>query len=652
MLGKKTGRQMKLQSIRLSNFRCFGPESTELSFEDLTFLIGPNGSGKTAIMHALCRLFAFDPSLKRIQKADFHVPHDEMETTDERSLWIEADFLFPELLDDDGEHPTIPPHFTHMRLDDAEGIPRVRFRLDACMGGDGDIEDTLQYVLDLDADGAPLNTAAVQRAERNNIQVHYLPARRDPADHIAFSANALLGRLLRAVKWDAERETIKNLTDQISDSLAGNLSVVSLSTKLTSAWKGLHKGSYFADPSISFVASEIEALLRHLSVSFSPGHDERLVDFSRLSDGQKSMLYLSLVLSCQAIGRSVLNGEDDTFDPDKLKPAVFTLVAVEEPENSLSPHYLGRIVSALRDLVGKEDAQALIATHAPSMLHRVAPESIRYLRLTDARQTQVTRIEMPPAADEAHKFVREAVQAFPELYFSRLVVLGEGDSEEIVLPRLFRAKGAPVDECAISVVPLGGRHVNHFWRLLSALNIPFITLLDLDLARHQGGWGRVRYASNQLLTHLPAGTGLDGAVVAGIPVWNGVEKLLDREPDLHWLEYLEGQSVYFSAPLDIDFAMLKNFPAAYELDEADYIVPEDSKIKAVLGDSYHGVDQYTEDERKLFITYHKRFKLGSKPATHINALSKLTDAELLVNMPPSLGRLADAVIAKLAVLPE
>lgn len=638
---------MKLQIIRLSNFQCFGPESTEIDLDDLTFLIGPNGAGKTAVLQALCRLFAFDPTLKRIQKTDFHVPHAEAEAPDERIFWIEADFLFPELQDDAGEHPTIPTHFAHMRLDNADGIPRIRFRLDASIGADGDIDDTLLYVLDLSTDGSPLTTAPVPRSERNNIQVHYLPARRDPADHIAFSANALLGRLLRAVNWDAERATIKNLTDQISNNLANNLSVASLSAKLTDTWKGLHKGNYFADPSITFVANEIEALLRHLSVSFSPGHNKQLVDFSRLSDGQKSMLYLSLVLSSQAIGRSVLNGEDSTFDPDKLKPAVFTLIAVEEPENSLSPHYLGRIVSALTDLVGKEDAQALVATHAPSMLRRVEPENIRYLRLTEARQTRVTQIEMPPTSDEAHKFVREAVQAFPELYFSRLVVLGEGDSEEIVLPRLLKAKGAPVDEYAISVVPLGGRHVNHFWRLLTALNIPFITLLDLDLARFQGGWGRVKYVNDQLKKYDPSKQ-LPSDFV--IPKWDSDEdKLLKYD---NYIEELEKRGVFFSSPMDLDFAMLKRFPKAYELDPADQILPEESKIKAVLGDSCHGVDQYTEDEQKLFITYHKRFKLGSKPAAHINALSKRSDKKLLERMPLSLNRLVDAVIAKLAELPE
>ena len=93
------------------------------------------------------------------------------------------------------------------------------------------------------------------------------------------------------------------------------------------------------------------------------------------------------------------------------------------------------------------------------------------MRLTSERTTKITRIRLPKRTDEAHKFVREAVQAYPEIYFSRLVILGEGDSEEIVLPRILRAKGIPVDESAVTVAPLGGRHVNHFWRLLSALEI-------------------------------------------------------------------------------------------------------------------------------------------------------------------------------------
>lgn len=634
---------MKLQTIRLSNFQSFGEAPTEVALEEITYLIGPNGSGKTAALQALCRFFAFDPSLRRILRSDFHVPFNEEAPPAERQLWIEADFLFPELVEDK-DNSTVAPHFGHMRLDEVDGTPRVRFRLSATMGMDGDIEENLVYVLDINADGAPLTIAQVPRSERNHIHVHYLPARRDPADHIAYGANALLGRMLRAVNWDAERTVIKGLTDQISDSLSANPSINAFSTSLKTAWSALHKGSFFADPKLTFVASEIESLLRHMSVSFTPGHDEQLVDFSRLSDGQKSMLYLSLVLSSQAIGRAVLAEKDKSFDAVKLRPPVFTVVAVEEPENSLSPHYLGRIVSALNSVTGDGDAQALIATHAPSMLRRVAPERIRYLRLTQERTSRVTHIQLPESTDEAHKFVREAVQAFPEIYFSRLVVLGEGDSEEIVLPRLLQVKGAPVDESAVTIAPLGGRHVNHFWRLLSALQIPYLTLLDLDVARYAAGWGRIKYVNDQLgkfrqEQKLPKGH--------GIPKWDSTTDMV-RDYD-NYLEELEERGVYFSYPMDLDFAMLLSFPDAYGVEEDE---PDESTIKAVLGKSHHDSGQYSEDELKLFSTYHQRFKLGSKPAAHIDALAQLTDAELLANMPASLSRLADAVIAKLAELPE
>ncbi|MDO8947546.1 MAG: AAA family ATPase [Desulfocapsaceae bacterium] len=636
---------MKLKIIRLSNFQSFGQEPTELSLEDITYLIGPNGSGKTAVLQALCRLFAFDPSLRRIRRSDFHVPYNEKEeeSPDERQLWIEADFVFPEL--EDGENnSTVAPNFSHMRLENPEGLPRVRYRLSATIGMDGDIEETLLYVLDANADGSPLTTAQVARAERNHIQVHYLPARRDPADHIAYGANALLGRMLRAVNWDSERVKVKGLTDQISESLAANPSVATVSKCLKEMWSTLHKGSFFADPKITFVASEIELLLRHLSVSFSPGHDDNLVDFSRLSDGQKSMLYLSLVLSSQAVGRAVLAGEDDSFDPEKLRPPVFTLVAIEEPENSLSPHYLGRIVNTLVSMTSNEDAQALIATHAPSMLNRVDPKHIRYLRLSESRTTRITRIRLPKKTDEAHKFVREAVQAFPEIYFSRMVILGEGDSEEIVLPRILRAKGAPVDESAVTIAPLGGRHVNHFWRLLSVLGIPYITLLDLDVARYQGGWGRIKYVNDQLVKYHPEKKLPEDHA---IPKWNSDEYKVCDYPD--YFKALEERDVYFSYPMDLDFTMLLAFPDKYGVERE---APSISTLKAVLGESHHDSAQYSGDELELFGTYHRRFKLGSKPAAHIDALAQLSDNELLASMPESFGRLADAVIAKLAELSE
>jgi putative ATP-dependent endonuclease of OLD family len=424
------------------------------------------------VLQALARMFSLDPALRKIKTSDFYIAADEAPDTapEERRLWIEADFEFPELERDDADMPAVPGNFAHMQMVNNDEVVRVRFRLEATLDQDGDIEETFTYVTKTNDDGLPTEESRASKQDRNAIQVHYLPARRDPTDHISYSANALLGRALRAADWSHEREAIGDLTAQITAALTGNAAIVGIGESLTEIWSQLHKGQFFADPAVTFAQSEIDALLRHLSLTFTPGHGEPLVDFSRLSDGQQSLLYIALVLSMREIGDKVLTGELGAFDIDKLRPAIFTLIAVEEPENSLSPHYLGRVIRAVSEFAKGQNTQAIVATHAPSLLRRVAPENIRYLRLDGNRRTVIARVVLPQNEDAA-KYVREGVQAFPELYFSRFVILGEGDSEEVVLSRLLAARGILTDDASISIVPLGGRHVNHFWRLLHGLGV-------------------------------------------------------------------------------------------------------------------------------------------------------------------------------------
>lgn len=648
---------MKLLRLRLANFRSFGPDPTVVELANMTFLLGPNGAGKTAILQALARMFSLDPTQRRIRRSDFHVPADEAaeDAPNERELWIEADFAFPELNQDDADEadlPAVPGNFAHMQLVAEDGSAQVRFRLKATIDDDDDVEDSFTYVISEDAEGAPVEESRVSKQDRNAIQVHYLPARRDPADHISYSANALLGRALRSADWSAERKEIGTLTEQISDELADNAAIGGIATALTEQWGGLHKGAYFANPSVSFGQNEIENLLRHLSLGFTPGHGEDIVDFARLSDGQQSLLYVSLVLAMHSIGSKVLSGElAAAFDIDKLRPAVFTLIAIEEPENSLSPHYLGRVVRTLTAFAEGQDSQALVATHSPSLLRRVPPESVRYLRLSTERTTVVKSIELPED-ESAQKFVREGVQAFPELYFSRLVVLGEGDSEQVVLPRLLEARGILADDASISVAPLGGRHVNHLWRLLNGLGIPHVTLLDLDVARNQGGWGRIKYAAKQLLNYADIeDNDLKQDEIDGIPAWNSEEGII--VDDQGWISRLEALGVFFSAPLDLDLMMMTGYPKAYRVKDDELADPDEDTVKAVLGKSHDALDgQYTDEEQTYLDAYHRRFKLDSKPAWHIQAMAGMDNDALVKAMPDVLDRMFDCIEAKLADLPE
>ncbi|WP_235437973.1 ATP-dependent nuclease [Kitasatospora griseola] len=485
-----------------------------------------------------------------------------------------------------------------------------------------------------------------------------LPARRDPADHLSYTAASLIGRTLRAADWTTQRQALGDLTTEITASLLGNPTVASLGAELTKEWHSLHRGTYFKDPSIAFGQGELEGVLRLLTVTFSPTPDGAPLQYERLSDGQKSLLYISLVLAWQSLARRVLAGEETSLDPDRLRPPVHTVIALEEPENSLAPHYLGRIITQLRGACAHGDMQALIATHAPALLRRVAPHTIRFLRLDAARQTTVRRIVLPEDGNEAAKYVREAVQAYPELYFSRFVVLGEGDSEQVVLPRVLAAAGITTDDASVSVVPLGGRHVNHFWRLLNGLQIPHATLLDLDSGRYQAGWGRVRNALKQL--NAVRTKPYKDELIDALPKW-------DDDCDFPTLEDpafvgrtgpvkgLERQGVFFSHPVDLDLMLLQAYPDAYgigPIDPTTQAEPDEKSIVAVLGKSHTHEERLPVEVRALFGDYHAIFDLGSKPAAHLAALAALDDKQLLAGLPDVLTRLVEYVRKNLADLPE
>lgn len=649
---------MRLTRIRLKNFQCFGPEPTVLDFEAMTYLLGPNGAGKTSALTALARMFAIDPQMRRVQRSDFHVPQQaEADSEPEsRLLWIESDFEFPELASE-ASSASVPSFFSNMRMDSVGKAPRVRIRLTATEDDAGDIDTELAFVTESDDDDEPVTKTELDRYERAKIQVHYLPARRDPAEHIAHTSNTLLGRLLRAVDWSTEQDAVRELTRLLSNSLAINPAIMSLGQQLVATWNRLHTGAFFTTPSVTFTGSDIDALLRHLNIAFDTAPGGGPVDWTRLSDGQQSLLYLTMVLALHDLGAQVITGNVATVDAAKLRPASFTLIALEEPENSLSPHYVGRVLGALRGFSRHSDAQVIVATHSPSVVRRVPAESIRHLRLDTSRQTVVTTIQLPPGSAEAFKFVREAVEAFPELYFARLVVLGEGDSEQVVLPRMLEAAGVSADLSCVSIVPLGGRHVNHFWRLLSSLGIPYITLLDLDTARFGGGWGRVRYALSQLLEHptaLALERGLRQEHLDAIPAWDEPSQLVNSSDiGKTLLDFLESCGIYFSAPLDLDFSMVSSYPSAYLLDEDNVLPPADDILTAVLGRARKlATEQYSPEQSALFAEYHRMFNRGSKPVQHLGALSNLSDEELLGEIPPVMSRLTDAVKSRLTGLPE
>jgi putative ATP-dependent endonuclease of OLD family len=86
---------MFIECLIPSNFRCFGPETPPIDLSPaLTAFVGSNGSGKTAVMQALQRLFGVTGEQRRVRRQDFHIPAPEKESAQQRSFTIEVIIAF------------------------------------------------------------------------------------------------------------------------------------------------------------------------------------------------------------------------------------------------------------------------------------------------------------------------------------------------------------------------------------------------------------------------------------------------------------------------------------------------------------------------------------------------------------------------------
>ena len=646
---------MHIERIFLRNFRCFGPLGTEIPLApSLTAFVGINGSGKTAVMQAFQRLFGLTSEQRRLRRRDFHVPADEKALLTERRLELEVILSFPEL--DGGTATTaVPEFFQHMAADE-HGHLKCRLLLRATWTDDGTTEGSIDesyWAVRTFGDFKPEDCVQLKAVDRARIQFIYVPATRDGASQVA---SFLKGRLWRAIQWsDKVKTTLVDAGKALNDAFSNEEAVLRIEQTLQQRWSQLHNAGTDARPVFRPIDTRIQEFISHVEVVFKPGEDGRDRDVNELSDGQRSLFHLALTAAALDTEAAVASHAPAGFLPGEMLPPALTLIGLEEPENTLAPFYLSRILDQVHELAESASAQAVVSSHSASILARVDPEAVRHFRLQPNRTAVVKAIHLPDGAEEASKFVREAVRSYPELYFARFVVLGEGATEEVVLPRVARALGLPIDKSFVAMVPLGGRHVNHLWKLLRELEIPYATLLDLDWGRSGGGWGRIRDVYAQLLVNgVKADTlfptsdptdPLETRYLAGL----AAKASSDYSGIPETLEALQRHGVYFSAPLDLDLSMLEAFGAAYK------VVPPGLKGPSTSGDAKQAslgeegnLASYGVGHDESFRWYRYLFLGRGKPSTHVRVLSGLTDEQVKAGAPGFLVKLVGAVSAALA----
>lgn len=685
---------MKLSKIKLSNYRCFGNDEQIIPIDDITAFIGNNSSGKTAALLALNCLFSDNSADHILKRNDFHLPKDtKPEDLVSQELYIEAVFVFDEADNDQNGSASIPTFFRSLIVDEPDGTPYLRIRLEATWEKssniEGAIESKVYYITCPESQKITDDfKVTAPRKELDKIRVIYVPAVRDPSKQLKNVSGTMMHQIMSNINWSSEtQEKVKLKIKELNEQFLEEKGVSILGKSIHTQWESYDSDIRYSNALLRFNSTDIESSVKTSEVVFLPTVTGKECTIDDMSDGLRSLFYISLVDSILDVESKIRQELEKTPQQTSFShnPPVLTIIALEEPENHIAPHLIGQLVLNMERIASKSNAQTVLTSHSTAIVKRFDPENLRYFRYDFNNCIATVRSVTLPDKKKLsvqYKYIKEAVKAYPELYFAKLVILGEGDSEEIILPKMWSAKNGEIDTSGISVVPLGGRHVNHFWRLLNDLQIPHITLLDLDKERECGGWQRIKYVLDQLIEN-----GYDKSEV--LKTKNDVmsdEELKDmlnwdiKDTQIlqSWIDFLESFNVYFAAPLDIDFLMLEKYSKIYkdilcenegprlmvtengqnhqkyvkEIEKSGIIYPEYEKrieddVKHTLKKCGGDGSTYSDEQKQLMVWYNYFFLNRGKPSTHIEALSAISNEQLVATMPEVFSKVISAAEEKL-----
>lgn len=345
---------MRIESVTLSGFRCFGPEAITVPIAaEITAVVGPNAAGKTALLlHALATLFGVTRAQRTVQRSDFHVgADDDPEDREAKDLFIDVLIGLPELADGTATAETIAPSFRHMQIEREGKAPVCRMRLEARWEDDGtvdgEVSQDLFWVDTLDDDPPEDKCHPVSAADRGLIQLYYTPASRDAAAQIRATTGALAARLLRAIEWSSEtEEAVREASENLSAAFESEAAIAAIGKALEERWSGLHDELVDTKPRLSLVSRRFEEVVNKIAVIFEQGPAGHERGLDALSDGQQSLFYFALAAAVFDLEHKVVAGDVEGFLDDQLRIPALTLFALEEPE--IISHPISSRVSSTR----------------------------------------------------------------------------------------------------------------------------------------------------------------------------------------------------------------------------------------------------------------------------------------------------------------
>lgn len=456
-----------IKTVRIAGFR--GLKNIEVELEQTTVLTGMNNSGKTSFLKALQlalgnRLF--------LSTDDFYIQGNEI------SEKIIIDLLMIPIDQDGKKSMEFSEDWetllttNRIRTDDAGNsfVPlRTVITFDPVKNSYKTQQTILQAWPDLEAEDKTSWFQSENGKEMafrfDEIPVFYVDAQRDILEDIKLKSS-YLGKMLSKIEYS--EEAVKEIEAQIK---ALNETAVSSSDILSTIKTTLKELDTAMDShSEGIDITPFTKKLRDLSKGLSIYYTDQKDSFSMEYHGMGTRSWSSLLTLKSFISLLHSNAAKDSSP-------FFPVLAIEEPEAHLHPNAQKKLYGQINSIAG----QKIISTHSPYIAAAADLKQIRNFYKDDAVHCGKIKTEQL-TAEEIRKINRRVINTRGEIFFSKLLVFSEGETEEQALPILaVKHFGKTPVEMGIDFVGVSG-YGNYlpFLRFAESLNIPWIIFSDND----------------------------------------------------------------------------------------------------------------------------------------------------------------------------
>ncbi|RML53561.1 SMC domain protein [Pseudomonas syringae pv. pisi] len=479
-------REMYLSSLSIENFRQFGdtPPAFTIKFhEGVTALVGQNDAGKTAVIDAIRHVLQTrDADFMRLQPEDFHITPNQTQKS-EITLLCQFSNLstaeqgaFAEYLTYDDAEISLYVYWTARRLSESAAARRW-VDISVRTGKDGSGPN-------LDSNVRQLLAAAYLRPLRD-AEREMSPGRGSRLSQILSNfpditrGNPLDATNLPTTFADAAALNLAGMSDYLRHLVDGHPGVSSAQTAINDDYlKLLSLSGEQLHGRINFVEGATEAAkLRQILERLELGLLENTTGATRGTYGLGSNNLLFMACELLLLGKE-LEG--------------LPLLLIEEPEAHLHPQRQLRLMQFLESAAkpppesDQRPVQVILSTHSPNLSSKIPLKNMvlmhrqRAYSLTDG-QTELSTGD--------YRFLDRFLDVTKaNLFFSRGLLIVEGDGESILLPTIASLVGRDLTEHGVSVVNVGGTGLRRYARILQRRNpdegqlqIPTACLADMDV---------------------------------------------------------------------------------------------------------------------------------------------------------------------------